>query len=171
MISEYNGKYPKVEDAAFIAWNADVSGDVVMGKDSSLWFSSTARGDLAEIVIGDRSNIQDNSTLHTNLDHPLYIGNDVTAGHGVLLHGCTIKDRCMIGMGAIILSGAVVEEDCIIAAGALIPEGKKFPPRSLIMGFPGKVVRTITEEEIKENLATVQRYVHKALDTKKSREK
>ena len=169
MISEYNGKYPEIKQAAFIAWNADVSGDVVMGKDSSVWFSSTLRGDIARITLGERTNIQDNSALHTDSKNPLQIGAEVTAGHGVILHGCIIKDRCMIGMGAIILSGAIIEEESIVAAGSVIPEGKKYPPRSLIMGIPGKVVRSLTEEEVESNRQTAERYVHKARETRKIR--
>lgn len=147
-----NGRY-------WIAPNAVVLGNVVLEEDASVWFSSVIRGDNEEIRIGARSNIQDGSVLHTDPGFPMTIGADVTIGHMVMLHGCTIGARSLVGIGSIILNGAVVGEGCLVGANTLIPEGKVFPPRSMILGSPGRVVRELTEEDVARFSAAAGRYV------------
>jgi carbonic anhydrase/acetyltransferase-like protein (isoleucine patch superfamily) len=137
-----------------------VIGDSVIGADSSLWFNVVVRGDVNYIRIGERTNVQDNSVLHvTNNTHPLVIGSDVTIGHSVTLHGCTIKDRCLIGMGAIILDGAVIGEDCLIGAGALVTENTIIEQGSLVIGMPAKVKRKLTEKEVARILKSSRNYM------------
>ena len=160
MIKKYNNFFPKLGKRVFIAENATVIGNVEIGDDSSIWFGTVIRGDVNFIKIGKCTSIQDNSVIHvTNQTHPTIIGNYVTVGHAVKLHGCTIKDNCLIGIGAIILDGAVINENSIVAAGTLIPPNKEFPPSVLIMGFPGKIVRELTEEEIKSLKEHALKYV------------
>ena len=150
MIASVFGKSPKIHESVFIAASADVLGDVTVGQHSSIWFHSVARGDVHWINIGEYTNIQDGSILHvTNGIWPLTIGNRVTVGHKVLLHGCTIGDDCLIGMGAILLDGVEVGSGSVVAAGSLLSPGKKYPPNSLIMGAPARVKREITAEERK----------------------
>lgn len=138
----------KIEKAAFIAWNAHVAGDVEIGANSSVWYSATVRGDIAKIYIGERTNIQDGAVIHVDPNVPCIIGNDVTVGHGAILHSCNVEDGCVIGMGAIILTGAKIGKDSMIGAGALITQGKEFPSRSVIIGSPAKSVRTLSDDEI-----------------------
>ncbi len=162
MLKPYRGVAPVVAANAFIEDTARVIGDVVIGSDSSIWFYAVVRGDVHFIRIGHRTNIQDLSLLHVTHDtHPLTLGDDITIGHRVILHGCTIHDRVLVGMGSIIMDGAVVEEDCIIGAGSLITEHTQIPAKSLVIGSPAKVKRVITEEEllwIKESAANYSRY-------------
>jgi len=140
---------PKVHPSAFIDGSAQVIGDVEIGEASSVWMTVVIRGDVNFIRIGDRTNIQDGTVVHVQHDtHPTRIGNDVTVGHGAIVHGCTIHDRVLVGMGAIILNGATIGEDCIIAAGTLVTEGATIPPRSLVMGSPGKVKRPLTDADV-----------------------
>jgi carbonic anhydrase/acetyltransferase-like protein (isoleucine patch superfamily) len=134
------------EDQYWIAPNAVVLGNVILKKNASVWFGSTLRGDNDPIVVGENSNIQDGSVLHTDVGSPLTVGANVTVGHKVMLHGCTIGDGSLIGIGSIILNGAVIGRGCLIGAHALITEGKIIPDNSLVMGAPGKVVRTLDEE-------------------------
>lgn len=149
MILPHKGINPTIPDSCFIAPSADIIGDVVMGENSSAWFQTVIRGDVNYIRIGSRTNVQDQSVLHvTRKTAPLIIGDDVTIGHRVTLHGCTLKNRILVGMGAIVMDHAVIGDDSIIAAGALVTKGKEFPPRSLIQGSPAKVVRELTSEEI-----------------------
>lgn len=149
MIAKHHGKSPVIDISAFIAPSADVIGEVSIGAESSVWFQVVIRGDVNWIKIGNRTNIQDHSMLHVDRRGcPLTIGDEVTVGHRVMLHGCTIGDRCLIGMGAIVMNKAVIGEDSVIGAGALITENKTFPPRSLLMGVPAKVVRQVTDEEL-----------------------
>ncbi|WP_319561567.1 gamma carbonic anhydrase family protein [Marispirochaeta sp.] len=146
-----------VERAAFIAENATVTGNVRIEKDASVWYGASVRGDFAPIVIGESSNIQDNSSVHVDGDAPVSIGKGVTIGHNAVIHGCTIEDDCLIGMGAIILNRAVIGEGSIIGAGALVTEGKVIPPRSLAVGAPARVMREVSEDElqrVKENAAS-----------------
>lgn len=160
MLKPYKGIWPKIHESAFIEDSAQIIGDVEIGEGSSIWFNAVVRGDVHYIRIGTRTNVQDNCTLHVTKDtYPLIIGNDITIGHGVILHGCTIKDRCLIGMGAIILDNAEVGEDCIIGAGALVTEGAKIPPGSLVLGMPGKVKRDVTVEEKARILRSAQNYI------------
>jgi len=148
MILSYKDIYPVTEPAAYIAPSADIIGDVTLGEDSSIWFNVTIRGDIASITIGERTNIQDNAVVHVQTGAPTTIGNDVTVGHGAIIHACIIGNHCLIGMGAVVLNHAVLPEYTMVAAGALVPQGKTYPPRSLLMGSPARVVRELTEDEI-----------------------
>ncbi len=165
MIFPHKGLEPNVPDSCFVAPSADIIGDVEIGEDSSVWFQVVIRGDVNRIKIGRRTNIQDGAILHVTRDRlpmvgaPLTIGDDVTVGHRVTLHGCTIKNRVLIGMGAVILDHAEIGDDSIVAAGALVTKDKKFPPRSLIQGAPAKVVRQLTDEEVGMLLASASNYV------------
>jgi carbonic anhydrase/acetyltransferase-like protein (isoleucine patch superfamily) len=132
----------------FVAPSASVTGKVFLGEDASLWHNTTLRGDIAPIYVGARTNIQDGAVLHVAEDLPCRVGQDVTVGHGAIVHACTVGDRCIIGMGSIILNGAAIAEDSIVGAGALVTEGKSFPPRSLIIGSPAKAVRSLRDDEV-----------------------
>jgi len=148
MIQKFDNFIPDCGRAAFVAWNAHVCGQVVLGTDSSVWYGATVRGDTEPIRIGDGTNIQENCVIHTDLGMPADIGSMITVGHGVILHGCTVHDGSLIGMGAIILNNAVIGTECIVGAGSLVTEGKKFPPRSLILGSPAKMIRELTMDEV-----------------------
>lgn len=147
-IYSYKDIKPEIEEGCFIADSADVIGKVHMEKNSSLWFQCVARGDVNKIFIGENTNIQDLCMLHVVEAHSLQIGKNVSVGHSVTLHACTVEDGCLIGMGATILDGAVIGENSLVAAGSLVPPGKKFPPRSFIIGNPAKVKRELTDEEV-----------------------
>ena len=167
IIMDYKGLSPKIDSSAWIAPGAAVIGDVKIGKDCSIWFGVVIRGDVHKIEIGDRVSIQDLSMIHVTHykkpdksdGSPTIIGNDVTIGHKVMLHGCKIEDGCLIGMSATILDDAIIGKESIVGAGALVTKGKKFPPRSLILGSPAKVVRELSEDEVKELYASAKRYV------------
>lgn len=131
----------------FIAENATVRGDVTIGNEVSIWFGAVVRADKDRIVIGDRSNIQDNAVLHTSAGHPVLMGSDVSVGHGAILHGCTIADRVLVGMGAIILNGARIGEDSLLGAGTVVTEGTVVPPGSVVIGVPGRVVKEISPDQ------------------------
>jgi len=137
----------EIHDTAKIAKGAVVYGDVSIGEKSSIWYNAVVRGDDGRISIGKYSNIQDNCTVHLDQGHDVKIGDYVTVGHGAVIHGCTIGNNCLIGMGAIILNGAVIEDDCMIGAGTLITQGKVIPKGSMVLGSPGKVIRRISSEE------------------------
>ena len=141
--------------SSFIAPNATVVGDVTVEKDASIWYGAVLRGDQGAITIGEGSNIQDNCVVHEHTT----VGKDCTVGHGAILHGCTIGDNCLIGMGATILDGAVIGEGSIIGAGALVGEGKVIPPRSLVVGVPGKVIREVSAEQFEGILKNAALYV------------
>ncbi|AZR71974.1 gamma carbonic anhydrase family protein [Anoxybacter fermentans] len=158
----YKGYSPKVADDVYIAPGAQVIGDVEIGAGSSIWPNAVVRGDMAKITIGQRTNIQDNCTLHVDDEHPLIIGDDVTVGHNAVLHGCTIGNNALIGMGAIILDGAKIGDQALIGAGTLIPPGKEIPPRSLVVGSPGKVVRELKDEELAALKRSAEVYAKKA---------
>ena len=148
MIRSFRGAIPKIAPSCYIDPSAQVIGDVTIGERSSVWPNSTLRGDVNWIRIGEGSNVQDNSVLHVDSDgFPLTLGDRVTVGHSVVLHGCTIEDDALIGIGAIVLNGAVIGAGSVIAAGALVPEGMTIPPNSLAMGVPAKVRREVTAEE------------------------
>ena len=160
MIYSYKDFCPNIDKTAFIAPSADVIGDISIGKNSSIWFNVTARADVHFIKIGNESNIQDNSVLHvTNGIFPLTIGDRVTVGHGVALHGCTIGNTSLIGIHATILDGVEIGENSIVAAGSLVREGKSFPPGVLIAGNPAQVKRKLSEDEINKNLRYASNYV------------
>ena len=162
MIRTFQGIKPTVPKSCFVETTAVVIGDVVMGEECSVWFNAVIRGDVHYIRIGERTNVQDLCMLHVTHDtHPLIIGNEVTIGHNVVLHGCTIHDRVLVGMGAIIMDGAMIGEDSVVGAGALVVEGTVVPPKSLILGSPAKVKRPVTEKElawIKESAGNYVRY-------------
>ena len=167
MILKFKEWTPELQENAWIAEGASVIGRVKMGKDSAVWFGCVVRGDVHFITIGDRTNVQDLSMIHVTHHkrddmrdgNPTTIGNDVTIGHRVMLHGCTIEDACLIGMSATILDGAVIGKESIVGAGSLVTKNKVFPPRSLIMGSPAKVVRELRDEEVTELYASAERYV------------
>ena len=143
-----DGVRPKVDDTAWVAPTADVMGNVELHAQSSVWFGAVLRGDNEPIIVGKRSNIQDNSVLHTDPGMPLTIGEGVIIGHQVMLHGCTIGDNTLIGIGATVLNGVKIGKNCLIGAHALITEGKEIPDNSMVIGSPGKVVRTLNEQQI-----------------------
>jgi carbonic anhydrase/acetyltransferase-like protein (isoleucine patch superfamily) len=147
MIRTYKGIKPRLGARAWVDASAQVIGAVELGDDASVWMCSVIRGDVNQIRLGARTNIQDSCVLHVTAQHPTLVGDDVTVGHSVTLHGCTIERHCLIGIGAIVLNGAVVGEESIVAAGALVTEGTQVPPRSLVMGAPAKVRREVTEQE------------------------
>ena len=151
---------PVLADSAWVADNAQVMGDVHMAADSSVWFSSVVRGDSATIRIGEGTNIQDGSVLHADVGVPLTIGKHVTVGHMVQLHGCTVGDESLIGIGAIVLNGAKIGKNCLVGAGSLVTEGKEFPDGSMILGTPAKVVRQLTPEQIEGLRRSAQHYVN-----------
>jgi carbonic anhydrase/acetyltransferase-like protein (isoleucine patch superfamily) len=165
MLRPYRGTMPTVHETAYIDESAQVIGDVVIGEASSVWMLVVIRGDVHKIRIGARSNVQDGTVIHVMRDtHPTHIGDEVTIGHGAIVHGCTIEDRCLIGMGAVILNGATVGHDSIIAAGTLLVEEAVIPPRSLVMGSPGKVRRQLTDADVASILEYANRYVGYRLD-------
>ncbi len=169
MLRPYKGTMPRVHDTAYVDQSAQVIGDVEIGEASSIWMNVVMRGDVHWIRLGRRSNVQDGTVVHVmNGTHPTTIGDDVTIGHGAIVHGCTVRDRVLVGMGAILLNGADVGEDSIVAAGTLIPEGMTVPPRSLVMGSPGKIRRSLTDEEVLSILEYARRYVEYRLDYNQS---
>lgn len=141
---------------------AEIHGDVKIGEESSIWYNAVLRADQNKMEIGDRTNIQDGCVCHVSPSHPLIVGNDVTVGHGAILHGCTIEDECLIGMGSIIMNGAMIHPHCIVGAGALVTEGKEFEEGSLILGSPAKAIRKLTQEEIQSILDSSNEYIHLA---------
>jgi len=165
VLRPYRGQLPRIHPTAYIDDSAQVIGDVEIGEESSVWMCVVIRGDVHRIRIGRRTNIQDGTIVHVMKDtHPTTLGDNVTIGHGAIVHGCTIEDQCLIGMGAILLNGAHVGTQSIVAAGTLIVEGAKIPPRSLVMGSPGKVKRLLTHAEIDEIQMYADRYVQYRLD-------
>ena len=157
------GKHaPQMPASAWVADTADVIGAVVLGEDASVWFGTVVRGDTETICIGRGSNIQDNSVLHADHGMPLTIGENVTVGHQVMLHGCTIGDGSLIGIGAVVLNGARIGKNCLVGAGSLVTEGKEFPDGSMIMGTPAKVVRELTSEQIQGLARSAQNYIENA---------
>ena len=168
MIRPFSGTLPKVAASAYVDPSAQVIGDVEIGERSSIWPNATLRGDVHSIRIGDDSNVQDNSVLHVDYgDFPLHIGSRVTVGHAVVLHGCTVEDDCLIGIGAVVLNGARIGKGSVIAAGALVSEGAEIPPGSLVMGVPGKVRREVNPEERERFHLNWQRYVKLAAHYRK----
>ncbi|MBS3994295.1 MAG: gamma carbonic anhydrase family protein [Alkaliphilus sp.] len=159
MILAYQDHRPKIHDSCFIAENATVIGKVSIGENSSVWYGTVLRGDVSYIEIGENSNIQDNTVIHLNKDLPTLIGDNVTVGHGAIIHACTIKDNVLIGMGAIILDGAVIESNVIIGAGSLVPPGKLIKSNSLVVGTPAKVIRELTVSECEGIKKSAENYV------------
>jgi carbonic anhydrase/acetyltransferase-like protein (isoleucine patch superfamily) len=161
MIKPFIGKTPQVDDSNFIAENATVIGDVTLGEGASIWYQCTVRGDVNWIRIGTASNVQDNSVIHvTHETAPTDIGDYVTIGHGAIIHGCTIEDTVLIGMGATVMDHAVIGHHSIVGAGALVTKGTEVPPRSLVLGQPAEVVRELTDDEVE----TIRPYADHYLD-------
>lgn len=158
MIHEFMNNKPNIADDVFLAPGSQIIGNITIGKGCSIWHNATLRADIGTIIIGEYTNIQDNAVVHIEYDYPTIIGNGVTIGHGAIIHGCTINDNCLIGMGAIILNGAVIGENSLIGAGALITEHKEIPPNSLVIGIPGKILRKLTEEEIEKLKESAKEY-------------
>lgn len=148
MIKDLIEHKPKIHPTVFIADSADVIGDIIIGENSSIWYGAVVRGDIENIEIGKYTNIQDNAVVHTETNIPTKIGDYCVIGHNAIIHGCTIGNNTLIGMGAIVLNRAVVGNNCIIGAGTIVTEGKVIPDNSMVIGIPGRVVRTVTEEEI-----------------------
>ncbi|MEM9159412.1 MAG: gamma carbonic anhydrase family protein [Verrucomicrobiota bacterium] len=146
-LNTFLSKDPQIPDSAYVAKEATIIGDVRLGEQASLWPACVARGDINYIQIGDRTNIQDGTIIHLADDYPVIIGNDVTIGHGAIIHACTIENECLIGMGATILDGAVIGSQSIIGAGTLVTGGTVIPPGSLVLGSPAKVAKPLTEEK------------------------
>jgi len=159
---------PRIPDSAYVADSAQVMGNVQLGEDTSIWFGVIIRGDTEHIHIGRGSNVQDASVLHADFGVPLTIGNYVTVGHKVMLHGCTIGDESLIGMGAVMLNNANIVKNCLVGAGSLVTEGKEFPDGSVIMGSPAKVVRTLNPDQMQNMRMTAQHYIENALRYKAS---
>ena len=159
MFYDLKDKKPKNSGENWVAPNATIIGDVTLEKNSSIWFNATLRGDIENIHIGEGSNVQDGSVLHTDPGYPLKIGKNVTVGHMVMLHGCEIADDCLIGIGSTILNKTKIGKNCIIGANALVTENKVIPERSLVLGSPGKVVRQVTDEEIEHIKENARDYV------------
>ncbi|MGE7667122.1 gamma carbonic anhydrase family protein [Ureibacillus composti] len=171
MIYPFKEKNPKIDPSVYIADYATITGDVTIGAETSIWFNSVIRGDVAPTIIGKRCSIQDLSCLHQSPNNPLIIEDEVTIGHQVTLHSCVIRKRALIGMGSIILDRAEIGEGAFIGAGSLVPPGKKIPPNTLAMGRPAKVVREITEEDRKDMDRIIREYVEKGQYYKSLQEK
>lgn len=161
-IYELDGRKPDIAESAWVADSAQVMGDVTLGEGASVWFGAIARGDSDRIVVGAGSNIQDGSVLHADEGLPLVVGERVTVGHQVMLHGCTIGDESLIGIGAIVLNGVKIGKHCLVGAGSLVTEGKEFPDGSMIIGSPAKVVRQLTPEQIEGLRKSAQHYMDNA---------
>jgi carbonic anhydrase/acetyltransferase-like protein (isoleucine patch superfamily) len=161
MLRPYRGILPQVHSTAYVDQSAQIIGDVHVGAESSVWMNVVIRGDVNIIRIGGRSNIQDGTVIHVMRDtHATHVGDEVTVGHAAVLHGCTIEDRCLIGMGAMLLNGATIGSDSIVAAGTLVTEDTKIPARSLVMGRPGAVRRSLTDAEVASIRDYAERYVN-----------
>ena len=161
-IYELDGVAPSIADTAWVADSAQVIGNVVLGAQASIWFGTVVRGDMERITIGAGSNIQDTSVLHADAGQPLVIGERVTVGHQAVLHGCTVGDGSLIGIGAIVLNGAKIGKNCLVGAGALVTEGKEFPDGSMIIGAPAKVVRQLIPLQIEGLRQSAQHYIDNA---------
>ena len=159
---ELDGVAPEVDPSAWIADSAQVMGRVTLAEDVSVWFGTVIRGDTESITIGRGSNIQDGTVMHADIGMPIVLGEHVTVGHKVMLHGCTIGDETLIGIGAVVLNGAKIGRNCLVGAGALVTEGKEFPDGSMILGSPAKAVRQLTPEQIEGLRMSAQHYVDNA---------
>lgn len=160
MILPFRKTKPRFDASVFVAPNACVIGNVELGRDSSVWFGAIARGDVNTIRVGERTNIQDMTMIHVTHDtFPTILGDEITVGHRAILHGCHVEDRCLIGMGAVVMDGVEVGTESIVAAGSLVTPGTRIPPHSLARGLPARVVRSLTDEELRELRASAERYV------------
>jgi carbonic anhydrase/acetyltransferase-like protein (isoleucine patch superfamily) len=153
---------PSIHPTAFVASTAAVMGDVTLGQDASVWYGAVLRGDMAPIVIGAQSNIQDGTIVHVDEGVPCHVGQRVGVGHRVILHGCTVEDDCLIAMGSVLLNGVVIGSGSVVAAGAVVPEGMRIPPNSLVMGVPGRIVRPVDAALAERVVSTWRHYVDEA---------
>jgi carbonic anhydrase/acetyltransferase-like protein (isoleucine patch superfamily) len=160
---------PRIHPTAFIASTAAVMGEVTIGEDASVWYGAVLRGDMAPIVIGDQSNIQDGTIVHVDDGVPCTVGRRVGVGHRVILHGCTVEDECLIAMGSVLLNGVTIGTGSVVAAGAVVPEGIQVPPRSLVMGVPGRILRPVDAALAERVAATWKHYVKEARAHKSGR--
>jgi carbonic anhydrase/acetyltransferase-like protein (isoleucine patch superfamily) len=160
MIKTFQGNTPSLHPSVFVSENVSIIGDVSIQSESNIWFGTVIRGDMNLITIGKRTNIQDNATIHVTSDTgPTIIGDEVTIGHNAIVHGCTIENRCLIGMGSVVLDNALVGEGAIIGAGAVVPPSKIIPPRTMWMGVPAKYVRDVSDSEFHDNVKNAQHYI------------
>jgi carbonic anhydrase/acetyltransferase-like protein (isoleucine patch superfamily) len=163
VIAPFDGRTPEIHPTAWVVDSAVIIGDVVLGADVSIWFHAVVRGDVERIRIGARSNVQDNATVHvTGGRWATVVGDDATIGHAAVVHGCTVGDRCLVGIGAIVLDGATIGDDCLVGAGALVTPGTTIPPRSLVLGAPARRVRDLTPEELAHLRQSAANYVSHA---------
>lgn len=162
LLVPFDGHTPHIDPEAWVAPNATLVGKVRIAADANVWFGAVLRGDIDEIVLGARSNLQDNAVIHTEAGNPTIVGEDVSIGHGAIVHGCVVEDGCLIGMNATVLNGAVIGANTLVAAGALVLEGTVVPPRSLVAGVPAKVRRELTDDEVAGLLGNSARYVPRA---------
>lgn len=170
MIHPYRGVMPKVHLSAWIADSADVIGDVELGEESSVWFSTVIRGDVNFVRVGRGTNLQDGTVVHVNRNGtPTILGDYVTVGHAARLHGCHIKSNCLIGIGAVVLDGAVLEEECVVAAGAVVSPGTLVPRGSLLMGAPARVKRSVTEKDLELIYRSAKSYIGLAAEYRAAR--
>jgi carbonic anhydrase/acetyltransferase-like protein (isoleucine patch superfamily) len=153
-----------VGNPLYIAPNATVIGDVTLTANVSIWYGAVVRADKDRIVIGESSNIQDNCVVHTSVGHPVIIGSNVSVGHGAILHGCTLSDRVLVGMGAIVLNGAVIGADSVIGAGAVVTEGMTIPPGSVIVGVPGKIIKQASDAQKQHIVSNAKAYIELATE-------
>lgn len=160
MIMDFEGINPKINKNTYISESVDIIGNVEIDENANIWFGTRLRGDMNKIVIGANTNIQENSVVHVDVNSPCIIGKDVTIGHGAIIHGCTISDNVLVGMGSIILNNAKIGKNTIIGAGSLVTQGKIFPGGVLILGNPAKVVRELTDDEIKGIKSSADNYVN-----------
>lgn len=161
-IYQLDNDSPTIDSSAWVAESAQVMGNVTIKANASVWFGAVVRGDTSTIHIGENSNIQDASVLHADVGMPLHIGDNVTVGHQVMLHGCTVGDGSLIGIGAVVLNGATIGKGCLVGAGSLVTEGKVFPDGSMILGSPAKVVKQLTTEQMDSLMQSAQHYVDNA---------
>ena len=160
MIKKFRGKIPTIPQSCYVSESVDIIGDVHLGEEVNIWFGTVIRGDMNIVKIGSRTNIQDNSTIHVTTDiAPTIIGSGVTIGHNAIIHGCTIEDNCLIGMGSIIMDEAIIGEGSLIGAGAVVPPNMIIPPKSLVVGLPATIVRNVNEAETEEILERAQHYI------------
>ncbi|WP_337103451.1 gamma carbonic anhydrase family protein [Paenibacillus sp. YIM B09110] len=164
MLLPYKGVMPSLQEQVYIAEGAKLIGDVSLGRQSTVWFNAVLRGDLAPIRIGHSCNIQDGVIGHVNTDQPLILDDEVSVGHGAIIHGCTIGKGTLIGMGAIVLNGADIGEYALIGAGSIVTENKKIPPYTLSLGSPAKVVRELTDDDLQRMRRTMESYVTKGIE-------
>ena len=159
MIKEFEGNIPRIDESTYISESVDIIGEVTIEENANIWFGTRLRGDMNKIVIGENTNIQENSVIHIDVDYETIIGRNVTIGHGAIIHGCNIADNVLVGMGSIILNGARIGKNTIIGAGSLITQGKSFEEGVLVLGNPAKVIRKLTDEEIKSIQKSADNYV------------